>query len=368
MPDFTHFYQLQQQLDKLIEDDINPIDPEFELTEKVKPITFNQIQELTDNRTAIIQWYITGEEIFTFITTQNSEQPLVKRFSSLDELINQMNDYLNLYLGNQEDWQTQLPSILRNFAKILHLDEIISPLKEKYSKIILVPHRYLHLLPFHALPLADDKCLVDRFEQVKYAPSCQLLQLAQKRERHYFTNFFAIQNPTQDLTYADLEVQAIQSYFDSANVNVLKKATATKTTLDKTPLNIVHCDHFSCHGYFNFNQGQANKSALILADAKLDPPPTELDPEHHLPLSDGTVLDLNKCLTLDAIFSLNLKQCRLVILSACETGLIDFSNISDEYIGLVSGFLFAGSPSVVSTLWTVDQVSTAFLGGEPRYV
>jgi CHAT domain-containing protein len=51
----------------------------------------------------------------------------------------------------------------------------------------------------------------------------------------------------------------------------------------------------------------------------------------------------------------------LLTLSACETGLIDFDNASDEYIGLPSGFLYAGSPSVVCTLWAVDQVSTAFL-------
>ncbi len=361
LPDLTHFNQLRQQLDKLIKKEINPIDPEFEFTEKVEPITFQQIQELIDYNTAIIQWYLTRKEIFTFIITKNSNQPLVKRFTSLNEIGDQMINYLNLYRSNNKDWKTQLPSFLRNFAQILHLDEIIASLEKKYSKIILIPHRYLHLLPLHALILDDDRCLLDRFLQVKYAPSCQLLQLAQKRERNYFTNFFAIQNPTQDLIYADLEVQAIQNYFDSANTKVLEKATATKTALDETLLNTVHCSHFSCHGYFNFDEDRANKSALILADAKLKTLPKQLDSEHHLPLAEGTVLDLNKCLTLDALFSLNLEQCRLVILSACETGLIDFKNISDEYIGLVSGFLFAGSPSVVSTLWAVDQVSTAFL-------
>ncbi|MFK0730521.1 MAG: CHAT domain-containing protein, partial [Gloeotrichia echinulata HAB0833] len=54
-------------------------------------------------------------------------------------------------------------------------------------------------------------------------------------------------------------------------------------------------------------------------------------------------------------------QCRLVVLSACETGLIDFRNSSDEYIGLPSGFLYAGSVGVVNSLWTVDDLSTAFL-------
>jgi CHAT domain-containing protein len=52
---------------------------------------------------------------------------------------------------------------------------------------------------------------------------------------------------------------------------------------------------------------------------------------------------------------------RLVTLSACETGLIDFRNTSDEYIGLPSGFLYAGASSVISSLWTVNDLSTAFL-------
>ena len=81
-------------------------------------------------------------------------------------------------------------------------------------------------------------------------------------------------------------------------------------------------------------------TALIMADAHLSTAPDELNPEQHLVLDDGKVIDLHKCLTLDDLFTpkFKLEQCRLVTLSACETGLIDFQNISDEYIGLPSGF------------------------------
>jgi CHAT domain-containing protein len=41
--------------------------------------------------------------------------------------------------------------------------------------------------------------------------------------------------------------------------------------------------------------------------------------------------------------------------------LTTFDSLSDEYIGLPSGFLYAGSPSVVSSLWSVSDLSTAFL-------
>lgn len=81
----------------------------------------------------------------------------------------------------------------------------------------------------------------------------------------------------------------------------------------------------------------------------------------YLPSEDGGVIDLEKCLTLGEIFALNLEKCRLVTLSACETGLTEFTTLTDEYISLPSGFLYAGSPNVVSSLWTVNDFSTAFL-------
>lgn len=52
---------------------------------------------------------------------------------------------------------------------------------------------------------------------------------------------------------------------------------------------------------------------------------------------------------------------RLVTLSACETGMTGLNDISDEYISLPSGFLYAGSPSIVSSLWAVSDLSTALL-------
>nr|WP_267879548.1 CHAT domain-containing protein [Kamptonema formosum] len=61
------------------------------------------------------------------------------------------------------------------------------------------------------------------------------------------------------------------------------------------------------------------------------------------------------------IFDLKLNKCSLVTLSACETGLTDIRDTTDEYIGLPSGFFYAGATNVISTLWAVNDVSTAIL-------
>jgi CHAT domain-containing protein len=51
---------------------------------------------------------------------------------------------------------------------------------------------------------------------------------------------------------------------------------------------------------------------------------------------------------------------RLVVLSACETGLGRLSR-GDELIGLQRAFLYAGTPAVVTTLWKIDDRASFLL-------
>jgi CHAT domain-containing protein len=346
-PDRTHLNKLQQKLDELIQRDISPIDPTFSLTQKVEPIPFSDVQSLIDERTAIVEWYITGEKILAFIITSGQRCGITVWQSSpedLKALLKRTYGYLRLYYRNDNKrwWRKQLESRLQNLAEILHLDEILSRVPPECDRLILIPHRFLHILPLHALPVSpqivrraggEGKYLLDLFPRgVQYAPSCQLLKLAQSQERPDFQNLFAIQNPTKDLIYTDLEVETIRSFLPSSEV-LARQAATEEAVKNYQNFPSVHCGHFSCHG--EFNPISPLESALILADK-----------EHW---------------TLGEIFELSIPQCRLVTLSACETGFTDPNSLSDEYIGLPSGFLFAGSPSVVSSLWTVSDVSTAFL-------
>jgi CHAT domain len=52
---------------------------------------------------------------------------------------------------------------------------------------------------------------------------------------------------------------------------------------------------------------------------------------------------------------------RLVVLSACETGLYDINDNPDEFIGLPSTFTALGASGVLGTLWPVSDVATALL-------
>ena len=322
---------------------------------------FDKLQSTFGQRTAIIEWYITDEKILAFVVKPNGQELTVwqSQPEDLEALVNWVGEYLQDYnKRGKNQWRDKLEERLNKLSEILHLESILDQIPEKqYDRLILIPHRFLHLLPLHALPV-EESYLLDRFPLgVGYAPSCQLLQQLQQREHPDFQSLFAIQNPTEDLQFTDQEVNSILSLFPSHKV--LPHSKATKAALDEaTPhLQEVNYLHFSCHGSFN-----PDSPFLLLADALVSSIPTDTDPKQYLKTSRGFI-DLSKCLTLGNLFErgFDLNKCRLVVLSACETGLIDFDNTSDEYIGLPSGFLYAGSSSVVSSFWTVDDMSTAYL-------
>jgi len=296
---------------------------------------FDSFQSTLDSETIILEWYILDDCILTFLVTQQSLQ-LVWRSSleNLKELELWTSQYLRNYRDTKPQWKDELANQLRHLSTILNLDRILThPEIAECKSLILIPHRYLHLLPLHSLSLPSGNLILDCFEQgISYIPSCQLLQLTQRQQHFNFQNLFAIQNPTNDLIYADLEVEFLRSFFPIANTLAKQEATSLALETNDNLLS-AHCVHFSCHGEFN--------------------------PE--FPLLSALILANKECLTLRKVFELRLSQCRLITLSACETGMTDPTSISDECVGLPSGFLCAGAPAVVSSLWAVNDLSTTLL-------
>ncbi|MEH2135973.1 CHAT domain-containing protein [Nostoc sp.] len=327
------------------------------LQDKYLPIgsgfKFAQLPTTLDANTAVIEWYIATDRILAFIIQPHGQQLISWQSpaAELDALIDWRNEYLIDYYNPEDEnkiqWQNQLETRLSKLAEILHIEEILGHIPEQCQRLILIPHRFLHLFPLHALPVKSSY-LIDLFPKgVSYAPSCQILQQVQLRQRpesqSLLKSLFAVQNPTADL-YENGEkdlgaVNVIKKKFTQAHI--IKQAKANKSA-------ILHVDEnhhttlnpelrqannifFFCHGYFNPNSPQ--DSGLQLADANL------------------TLIEI--------IAHFKLANCHLVTLSACETGMIDFRNTSDEYIGLPSGFLLAGSTNVVSSLWTVSATATA---------
>jgi CHAT domain-containing protein len=362
--DYTHLNHLKQELNQFIDREITDIDPTFSLTQKVQTIKLSEIQSLIDQDTAILEWYIAGDRIMAFIVTAeglippnppskggNSEVKGVKVWQSSAEdrgkLIDFIKDYREAYENNKTEWINNLNSCLNQLSEILPIDELLELIPESCKRLIIIPHWFLHIIPLHCLPLKDGQFLYQRFSNgVGYVPSCQLLKLVKLSQRENFTRLFAIKNPTRKdlkpLLGANLEIERISKGFDAEKTIIIGELKASEQTLvnRRQELQASHCIHFSCHG--KFDNKSPRDSALMLAD-----------PEGNL----GKLANL----TLAEVFKkLDLRECRLVTFSACESGIIESKadSISDEYVGLPSGFLFAGSSSVVSTLWTVDPLAT----------
>ncbi len=328
-----------------------------------QPFRLSYLQWRLDEQTALVEWYINQAEkvLQIFVVTKRDIVTGKTVEGEVTNLYFEAANYLNDYYDPSKDWQKELPNYLRRLTKWLHLDTLVANLQPtpEIQRLILVPHCYLHLFPIHALPLADGQCLLDKFTSVQYVPSSQLFVSLHQQARPDFDQLLAINNPTEDLTHAQAEVTAIQGHF-SPPLTVLNGTTATKTNLRQAlASNHCHCLHFAGHGYFDFNHPLI--SGLVLAHGRCSELPAAADPNRYRKISPHYYLDLEHYLTLTEVFTLPLKHCRLVTLSACETGLVDQKSGNDEYISLPAAFLAAGASNVISSLWKVDDISTALL-------
>lgn len=238
---------------------------------------------------------------------------------------------------------------------ILHrmLDEIgqhlIAPLIKELKaieakRICLIPCGALALFPLHAAPVVGEGALIDSFE-VSYAPSAKALFNARQRIEQLNANphtntlkLVGIGDPTSDLENAVPEVTSIvnlwRSKQTSASAETLLQDSATKEALNAVLRDATHL-HFACHG--KFDAAEPLEAALVLANGQR--------------LTLREILDDGRYRLFSAM--------RLVVLSACKTALINLEDWPEEVVGLPTGFLGAGVPGVVATLWSVNDLSTS---------
>jgi CHAT domain-containing protein len=203
--------------------------------------------------------------------------------------------------------------------------ELIAPVRSRLRSrhLVVVPHDFLHYLPFHALR-GDGGSLIDDFT-VSYAPSasifahCQTLPPAADR-RTLILGF-----PDARTPYIVDEIRAVADA--SLEPTVLLGSEASRKALSEMGPGCAVV-HIATHGYFRRDNPMF--SAVRLGDSYLS-----LYDLYHLKLPVG-----------------------LVTLSACATGssvVVD----GDELLGLVRGLLCAGARSLLVTLWDVQDRATA---------
>lgn len=250
--------------------------------------------------------------------------------------------YLNLKNGGLlPDWKATIEAITNQLWQFL-----IGPIHERLqtigmptgTSVILMPHSGLGFLPLHAAWREVDglkRAFLDDYI-VSYAPSAYSLSVSHsrlQRDERLKRSLLAVVNPTGDLDYTNIEGEAVAALFDAEAKQILLENEATPSAIMQAASGLTYL-HFAGHGLYDWQD--IMKSGLVLAD--------------------GATMTLS-----EIIISLTLDITRLVTLSACETGLTGIWQSFDEYVGLPAGFLQAGAPGVVSTLWAVDDLSTMLL-------
>lgn len=203
------------------------------------------------------------------------------------------------------------------------------------EEVCIVALGLLGLLPLHALTWGrGTTCLLDTLS-TGYAPSgyARLLCERRARARDEIHKLVSVGNPQADLAYAEAEARMVANAVAAPEVAVLIGDDASRSALDAA-LAGATCVHLACHG-----------SATVTAD----------------PMDSALWLAGDDALTAREILALDLNSARLVVASACESGLIGGLDAADEALALGNVLIGAGAAGIVSSLWAVDDQATAVL-------
>ena len=312
--------------------------------------------QLLDEHTALIAFCITEQGSMGFVVSQHgmlevqvvdvpifTQADLRRLFAEWDADGRPSGGWLgayNRYLIDRtatafEAWQETITRVLAELGERL-LTPILFALTADIKRIILLPSAELFLFPLHAIPLSgtDVQLLCDRY-QVSYAPSIEVLADARaKVVQGVVPELYAVVNPEDDpkLLFTPIEGGAIAQLFAQRTLDTGRAGTKERVLAGMQGRSYLH---FSCHGSYDWNAPP--NSGLALAEGRL------------------TLAELREG-------AVDLSAARLVTLSACETGISDvLQGSAEEYVGIPAGFLLAGVPCVVSSLWAVPDLSTALL-------
>jgi len=303
--------------------------------------TYSQIRDLLANNTetAIIYWHLSPVSLTAFIITLEKFEvistPLCDLFpkdnsQSLEKWLKNWKtsyqDYGKTTSKQQSKeshpWRESMTAQLQQLADILKISEICTHFTN-IQHLILIPHRDLHLLPLHFL-------FSDNLFTITYLPSIQVGIDRLDRQPSPSMSLLLVESPDR-LLFAEIEAPAIANFH--LNCNTISSSQATTDNLKKALQQAADIFHFTGHAYHNTKQ--PSQSALILKN--------------------------KQPLTSQEIAKFDLRNYYLVSLSACETGITGKEELIDEFVGLSSSFLAAGAVYTLSTLWIVNEISSALM-------
>src|ERR1051325_10878441 len=298
---------------------------------QVESLDITALQRSLGPDTALVEYTSLDGELLAFVVTNESIEVLreLGREEETGALLEQFRFQIDALRYGAERVRKHLPHLparVRHYLQSLY-DMLLRPVEEMIGtrRLVVVPHRALHYVPFHALHNGE-AYLIERRE-VSYAPSASVLLHCLSRTQRSLESALLLGVADEQTPRVRDEVRVLAPLFPRSTALLDESATLAAVREQAPNADVIH---LACHG--QFRPDNPLFSSLRLGDGWL------------------TVRDA---------YGLNLR-CSLVTLSACETGVSAVAP-GDELIGLARGFFSAGAPSLLLSLWAVDDEATATL-------
>jgi len=395
-----------------IESDIRTSNPNYASLTQPELLSPKAIQDqVLDNHTMLLEyalcedhsyaWLVTSDTVKSYVLPEREE--IENASKKVCQLLIERNQIISSETREQKKLRIAKADSNLSNAMIKLSDMILAPIVTdlKTERLLVVAEGALQYVPFGALPKPIDQSdlktelpipLMAEYETL-YLPSASVLPLLRELQKNRpeanklvavladavfsfddprvkRSNLLALQDGKSpaDLMKDDIqELQFLRSMDESGLGNTRSKLSrlpfsrqeaeaiialvhskgfmkaldfnANYTTATSPELSNYRIVHFATHGLLNSTHPELSGLVLSLVDKEGNPQ--------------------NGFLRLHDIYNLNLNA-DLVVLSACQTAL--GKDIRGEgLIGLTRGFMYAGAPRVVASLWKVDDEATAEL-------
>lgn len=377
----TEWTEQYRQTENQLEDlhvKIRLDNPLYASVQYPEPATLNQLQKsILKKKELLVRYFFAQDNLYVFLISQEYFKIL-----TLHVPHTQIEEDITLYLIDMCSSAKDYPAI---FKKAEHLyQKIFKPIEGEMAgktDMIIIPDGQLTLIPFESLVIEHNMgkkpvFLVEKY-QVKYMQSASVLAFLRNEERqeNLSRGFIGFGDPVYDyenfkqgtpekgvpakirndipntarnlndevihgrsmvmdrLQSSGEEVMAIADIFkkQTQNYTVYLREQATETNAKGPHLKDFQYIHFACHGIL----GDHFQSLVLswLPDSQ----------------EDGY-------LTLNDIMNCHY-QAKLVVLSACETAKGKMER-AEGLTGLTRAVMYAGTPAVLASLWTVHDKGT----------
>jgi CHAT domain-containing protein len=274
---------------------------------------------------------------------------LVERNASFVEIVPARSEELSTQAKQFLD-QIKTRSPEANLTSQKLYEPLIAPIEAKLDakkQLVIVPDGMLYEVPFAALKKRDGHFLIED-RAISYAPSAStFIALTQKAAQTLpGEKLLAVGNPDFDraansafapLPAARKEAEAIATLYP--NSNKLLEAEAKKLAV-LSELRDTDVFHFA--GHYAVSPASPLNSKLLLAKP------------------EGAGDEFSGELRAFEILNTKPAHLKLVVLSACETGLERVFQ-GEGAVGMARTFLAAGAPLVIASQWKVESDSTSEL-------